>query len=127
MEAGVSSSMHHENVVASLHIEIRPMAMTNSPESSVQIVETGTEWKAYLVQELMDCNLSSLMERGVFANVSPELKKLMVGCILKDIASGMAYIHDLNVVHGDMKPDNILMRRDQRRMLGMIAKSESSL
>ena len=119
--------MHHENVVASLHIEIRPMAMTNAPESSVQIVETGTEWKAYLVQELMDCNLTSLMERGAFANVSPGLKKLMVVCILKDIASGMAYIHDLNVVHGDMKPDNILIRRDQRRMLGMIAKSESWL
>ena len=112
--------------MASLHIEIRPMAMSSPPQSSVQIVESGSEWKAYLVQELMDCNLSSLVESGVFVKASIPLKKLMTFCVLKDIASGMAYIHDLNVIHGDMKPENILIKKDKRRPVGIIAKSKSS-
>ena len=80
--------MHHENVVASLHIEILPMGAPTST-SYVQIVESGSEWKAYLVQELMDCSLNTWVERGAFDSISSELKKRAIACILKDVASGM--------------------------------------
>ena len=116
--------MHHENVVASLHIEIRPVSMSKTSTSSlVQIIESeATEWKAYLVQELMHCSLSDLMERGAFTKGDFHYRMKMILLLLKDIALGMTYIHSQNVIHGDLKPENILIKRDKRKELGLVGK-----
>eukprot|EP00826_Nyctotherus_ovalis_P051633 TRINITY_DN6459_c0_g6_i1.p7 TRINITY_DN6459_c0_g6~~TRINITY_DN6459_c0_g6_i1.p7 ORF type:complete len:109 (-),score=29.27 TRINITY_DN6459_c0_g6_i1:990-1316(-) len=38
------------------------------------------------------------------------LKDGECSCIMKQILEGLAYIHKLNIVHRDIKPQNILMR-----------------
>lgn len=34
--------------------------------------------------------------------------------ILKDLCSALLYLHEKGIIHGDVKPDNILFNEDQR-------------
>lgn len=42
--------------------------------------------------------------------------------LLLDIVSGVEYLHARNVIHGDLKPDNVLLKLDQSCPLGVVAK-----
>jgi serine/threonine protein kinase len=41
---------------------------------------------------------------------------------LADIADGVAVLHDCGVLHGDLKPDNILLFKDEQSKFGLVAK-----
>jgi hypothetical protein len=56
--------------------------------------------------------------RGVFNKShdlpqSPEQRKQLL-CLAKDVAIGLYYLHLNKVVHGDVKPENILIAKDDR-------------
>lgn len=38
------------------------------------------------------------------------IKDAEASCLMRQILEGIAYIHRLNIVHRDMKPQNVLMR-----------------
>jgi serine/threonine protein kinase len=48
--------------------------------------------------------------------------QLYVLSILQDVASGMAYLHRRNVLHGDLRSANILLTRDSAAPCGLAAK-----
>ena len=67
--------------------------------------ESGT---AILVLELMDCSLKAYFRSGrVDETPYDDLTKLSLS---KDVASGLAYIHEQNIVHRDLCGDNILLK-----------------
>ncbi|GMH32644.1 hypothetical protein BSKO_00478 [Bryopsis sp. KO-2023] len=91
--------------------------------------ETAYEsWKeTWLVQEY--CELGSLGKQNILrANKlpsawglgEPDMAAIVETC--QDIARGMKYLHDNNVVHGDLKCDNVLLQRNHGNMRGFIAK-----
>ncbi|KAL0563410.1 Homeobox protein tos8 [Marasmius crinis-equi] len=60
------------------------------------------------------CLVSPWMSNGhvmAFLRDNPDHDKLTV---LTEIAAGMAYLHFLNIVHGDIKGENILVSEDRR-------------
>lgn len=38
--------------------------------------------------------------------------------LLVDIATGMLYLHSRNVLHGDLKPGNVMLKRQQGAAYG---------
>ncbi|XP_065196498.1 stress-activated protein kinase JNK-like [Sycon ciliatum] len=58
----------------------------------------------YLVMQKMDCDLSS--------KVGKHLDHSDIISILRDILCGVRYLHARNIIHGDLKPRNIMMNSD---------------
>lgn len=90
--------------------------------------ETHEAWKeTWLVQEY--CELGSLGKQNILrANKLPsawgfgEPGMLAIIQTCMDIARGMKYLHDNNVVHGDLKCDNVLLQRAAATQRGFLAK-----
>jgi len=86
--------------------EARALAALNHP-NVVQIYSCGEEkGQPYIVMELVPGGrVDALMEESRIS----ELRGLEIGV---DVASGLKAASDIGLVHGDVKPENILFNRD---------------
>lgn len=67
----------------------------------------------YLAFEYLEHDLGGLIEsQGI------ELTEDHVGCYVKQLVSGAAYIHSLNVLHRDIKASNLLISSDGHLKIG---------
>ncbi|KXZ50681.1 hypothetical protein GPECTOR_15g365 [Gonium pectorale] len=99
LEAAISMSMAHPNVVAPASI------------STADGDDEADAYKLYIVQEL--CNGGSLknalMQGAAGAVRSGGVYRALALGLALDVAQGMQHIHACRVVHGDLKPDNVLL------------------
>ncbi|XP_072026178.1 inhibitor of nuclear factor kappa-B kinase subunit epsilon-like [Amphiura filiformis] len=89
-EFEVLHKLKHENIVRLLAIED----------------DTGTRERV-LIMELCDCSVLNMLEKPEYAFGFQEDEFLG---ILKDITAGMMYMQDVDIVHRDIKPGNIMRR-----------------
>ena len=61
----------------------------------------------YLVMEKMDCNLKNFVQKKRKAKL--KLKKSLIKHIFRQIVEGVDYLHNKNIMHRDLKPQNILI------------------
>ncbi|KAG2423343.1 hypothetical protein HXX76_015391 [Chlamydomonas incerta] len=80
-----------------------------------------------MVLELCDMgNLSATLKRGVFVPVPGRTSLLAARRMLvrtaTEICRGMLHLHISNVIHGDLKPSNVLLSRARKDRRGFVAK-----
>lgn len=82
-------------------------------ESVVALLDHGVleGGRCYIVTELVQGEgLDALQRRG-----PPRVEEIVT--IVRRIAEGLTFVHAQNVVHGDLKPSNIMLTRDGRPVL----------
>lgn len=97
-------------------------------EDQSQLEYVEEQWlEMWLIQEY--CNLGSLGKQNylrindqpsAWGRRHPEMRVIVEAC--KDIARGMKYLHDNDVVHGDLKCDNVLLQTSHVVSKGFTAK-----
>ena len=110
MEAALSKSIFHPNVVTTYTCDLKPMhvdsrrggAMTGLQiMNETQVIQ---EWRLYIVQEFCDGgSLRHAIQARSFLNTStgaPQMEWVLQ--MAREIASGLQYLHERNIIHGDL-------------------------
>ncbi|KAF5843451.1 kinase-like domain-containing protein [Dunaliella salina] len=112
--------------VSTYFYDIRPVSHDDSAavRSGLQVEGmTGVvdDWKLYLILEYCHFTLSyattaNFLHRGEKPRVD------MILLLLLDMAKGMLYLHDHKIIHGDLKPENVLLKVDGQSPSRLVAK-----
>ena len=72
----------------------------------------ATNEHVYLVMERLDMNLYAFMKKYQNSLTETEIK-----LIVAQVSAGLKHCHDNNIMHRDVKPENVLVRLDERHQL----------
>ncbi|GFR40746.1 hypothetical protein Agub_g1356 [Astrephomene gubernaculifera] len=130
LEAAVSMSLVHPNIVATYTYQTQALvqeplvaagdflnggpdgsAAAKGPDVAADEEGEADAFKLYIVQEY--CNggtLRGALEHGMTGSIQAGglLKRLALRLAL-DVALGMRHMHACRIVHGDLKPENVLL------------------
>ncbi|KAF6253847.1 hypothetical protein COO60DRAFT_383790 [Scenedesmus sp. NREL 46B-D3] len=73
----------------------------------------GLSWKTHLVMEFCELGtMQGVLQRGGFLDplASGRCNALWVLCTAKELCAALAYLHSMDVVHGDLKSSNVLLK-----------------
>jgi serine/threonine protein kinase len=114
IEADISQSLSHENLV-----KVIKTSVTGSTTSSETYgAEERCIVRTTIIMEY--CDVGTLRD-VLFDNTNTMSPHTMISIAL-DVAKGMDYLHRLQIIHGDLKCENVLLVRSMNRQCGMVAK-----
>lgn len=83
------------------------------------------EYETWIVMEYCDQgSLQSTIRRGAFFDDPERTRPRMLDILLAgyDVAKGMERLHEMSIVHGDLKPQNVLLRTKKADIRGYSCK-----
>ncbi|MEW5309718.1 MAG: hypothetical protein WDW38_001581 [Sanguina aurantia] len=93
------------------------------------LTHVGAKPGSVMTQMIMECcdrgSLHSAIAKGLFKTSSKWNNKIALRALLRtarEIAQGMSHLHMSRVVHGDLKPGNVLLMSSRADRRGFIAK-----
>ncbi|XP_076115138.1 uncharacterized protein LOC143082974 [Mytilus galloprovincialis] len=113
-EGGLLYSLSHENIIAFRGLGY--ITHTKAKELNLQVRKTNMVEMMFLVMEYIDQNLFKYVE-GMKVHEIKGLSDDMVWDIGQQIIRALNYLHNKNIAHHDLKPDNILVEVGPRRVI----------
>ena len=100
----IMKRLNHKNILQLLEVVISKQPKNNHFEKNV-----------YLVFEYMEHDLCSLIHCKI------DYEKTQIQLILYELIKGLEYLHNNNVLHRDIKPQNILLNKKGEVKLEILA------
>eukprot|EP00745_Piridium_sociabile_P044041 TRINITY_DN91422_c0_g2_i3.p1 TRINITY_DN91422_c0_g2~~TRINITY_DN91422_c0_g2_i3.p1 ORF type:complete len:301 (-),score=27.55 TRINITY_DN91422_c0_g2_i3:422-1324(-) len=97
-----------ETCKADLENEVRLMRKLDHP-NIVKCSEDFFEDKSFYYYAMELCRGGPLMEL-----IDLDISEERASCYIRQILSGLAYLHKRNIIHRDIKPDNIVFSQESR-------------
>ncbi|KAL6760700.1 kinase-like domain-containing protein [Haematococcus lacustris] len=116
LEAELNAGLSHRNLMATYAYHVRAVGDSSSDQGV-------RDWVLQLVCEL--CSGGSLydaMAKGRLWDTESSLPVLgLVLAIMGDVADAMAYVHSRNILHMDLKPENVLLKPEGSGLVAKVA------
>ncbi|KAG2435188.1 hypothetical protein HXX76_007271 [Chlamydomonas incerta] len=122
-EAALASSVVHPNIIATYCSELQSIGghhgLLPMPAQQAPIMD----WRLYIVQEFADGGaLRSLYGRKDIWPAPGEANMPAVLSLGYGIARAIAHLHTKRIVHGDLNPNNVLLKRNDAEPSGYTVK-----
>jgi len=101
-----------KNALMSVRREIAIMKRLDHPNVVTlhEVIDDDQRDRIYLVLEYVDCG--PVLRPSLIPNTYEAVDEATARAAFRDILRGLEYLHFLNVLHYDVKPENILLRSD---------------
>ncbi|GIM05613.1 hypothetical protein Vretimale_10074, partial [Volvox reticuliferus] len=81
------------------------------------------DWRLYIIQEYADAGPLGELYGDLDLWPTPGAPDLpSVVALALGIASALSYLHSKRIIHGDLNPNNVLLKRDSREPSGLVVK-----
>ncbi|GMH33731.1 hypothetical protein BSKO_01565 [Bryopsis sp. KO-2023] len=120
-EVAITSGLAHPNVVCTYSYDIKRLTDSEADPNG-QNWDTFVDWKLYIIQEYCDGgSLKKALESCMLMEFrGPDLEKILESA--SGIARGIHHIHTKNIIHGDLKTNNVLLKETDQNRSGYIVK-----
>lgn len=133
-EVAITSGLAHPNLVCTYSYDIKRLhtgsiegKLVDDPEQQgLRIWDTCVDWKLYIIQEYCDggslqqaLGMRAFVEKR-YGGPGPDLESVLE--LASGIARGLHHIHSKNIIHGDLKPSNVLLKKVQETHAKVMAK-----
>ncbi|KAG2427057.1 hypothetical protein HXX76_012573 [Chlamydomonas incerta] len=136
-EAALCQSINHPNIIATYASEVQPLGnpLTDpaSASASLPLVASSAaggpvsgasgkimDWRLYIIQEYADGGpLRGLYgNRAIWSGQPGEVDLAAAVGLALGIARALAHLHTKRIIHGDLNPNNVLLKRDPAEPCG---------
>ncbi|GFR47604.1 hypothetical protein Agub_g9339 [Astrephomene gubernaculifera] len=130
-EAALCQSINHRNIVATYAVDVQPLGALGAGGVGAgggaagerdSTLSSLLDWRLYIVQEYCDGGpLRKLVQSRCLQ--TPTGPNMPVICELAlELAHALAHLHSKNIIHGDLNPNNVLLKRDPTSAFGFRVK-----
>eukprot|EP00198_Chlamydomonas_reinhardtii_P012613 XP_001701950.1 predicted protein [Chlamydomonas reinhardtii] len=135
-EAALCQSIVHPNIIATYACELQPIGAPVASASSGDGATTDSgrtglasmmpqivDWRLYIIQELADGGpLSKLYGRPDIWPAPSAPRMVPVVAMALGIARALAHLHSKRIIHGDLTPNNVMLKQDSSEPSGYTIK-----
>ncbi|KAG2453124.1 hypothetical protein HYH02_002454 [Chlamydomonas schloesseri] len=126
-EAALCQSINHRNIVATYAVDVQPLGAVTTPVLANPNARNSTlsnllDWRLYIVQEYCDGGPLRKIVQSRYLQTDNGPNMPVICEVALELAQALAHLHSKNVIHGDLNPNNVLLKRDASSPIGFRVK-----